>query len=136
MDQIYPDSTLLPILTKVCGSTGLDYHLYTNNLTPLLTTVLGDFTEAAWAGYVAQTVVDADFTIKAVVSHLGSFLAAPVAFANTSGAPVNAYGYFVTDNTTGDFVTCARFDSAPVTIPDGESRQVIPILANYSGLAS
>lgn len=136
MNQLYPDAGLLRMLNKLVGVNGLVYHLFTNNITPDLDTELGDLTEATWTGYASARVFPADFTTQSVVSHLGSIIAAPVAFLNSSGSSKTAYGYFITDFDTGDLIGVARFDSAPVTIANGASQQVIPILADFSGLAS
>lgn len=136
MDQIYPDSGLVEGLTYLVQTAGWDYHLFTNNLTPGLTNVLGDFTEAAWAGYAVQQVTLAAFSLRGVVSHLGSLQALPVAFLNSSGGTVTAYGFFVTWHVSGNLVCCARFDGAPVSILNGQSQFVTPIVSDYSALAT
>jgi hypothetical protein len=135
MDQIYPDSTLVPQLARI-ASNSLTWHLYTNVGPPDLSYTLGSFTEAGWAGYTPQTVAPASFTTTGVSGHLGYMIAGPVSFGNTSGVNQQAYGYFITDAVTGDLVGCAQFDSAPITIVTGGTYQVVPLLANQSALSS
>jgi hypothetical protein len=136
VDQIYPDATLLAMLQDIVTTGGIDYHLFTNNVTPDLTFTLTSFVEAAWGGYAIQNVLPAAFTIQSVSGHVGTLIAAPVTFVNTSGSTQNAYGYFITRHSDGMFRGCARFDGAPAVILNGGSQQVIPILSDLSLLGS
>jgi hypothetical protein len=71
-------------------------HLYSNNFTPLVTSVLGDFTECTFAGYAAQDIIT--WGAAAVAAHIGKITAAPNVFTrSTTGAAQNVYGYYVTD---------------------------------------
>lgn len=135
MNQIYPDVGLVPMLQEI---TGFDkyYRLFTNNVTPSRTTVVADLTEAAWTGYAAQILTSGNWTLFGVAGHVGTIQAAPQAFLNSSGAPVNAYGYFVTDSTGTILFAAARFDSAPITKADGDYFTVLPIFGDLSVLAS
>lgn len=135
MDQIYPDNGLVYMLKSVVYPT-VNFRLFVNNLTPGLGNVPSDFTEAAWSGYSAQSVAEASWTFSQVTSHVGSLQAPNVSFANTSGSSQNAYGYFVTDSTNTYVIFCARFDAAPLVIPNGGALPVTPIVSNYSALAS
>lgn len=122
-------------MKSMVGSS-VNYHLYTNNVTPTLATVLGDFTEAAWAGYAEINVPVADFTLTGVSAHIGSITALPIAFLNGTVSPVTVYGYYITDSTDTFLVGCARFDGAPVSIASLASQLVSPTFANFSQLAS
>jgi hypothetical protein len=135
MDLLFPDDGLVYQLQKILATT-VKYRLFTNNVTPTLAFTVASLTEAAWAGYAAVSQDISNYTVIGVSGHNGYALAAPVAFSNTSGAPVTPYGYFVTDNGGTKLLAVARFDAAPVTIPDGQSYNVVPVWGDFSGLTS
>ncbi len=135
MNQIYPDVGLIPILRRIV-TPSVVYHLFVNDVTPDRDSVLGDFTEMTASGYAEIVVDEADFTLDGVTAHIGSLLAAPIAFENTSGGALDAYGYFATNAAGDELLACARFDSAPVNKEDGESWLVTPIVGDFSGLTS
>jgi len=135
MNQIYPDVGLIAILTRIV-TPSLVYHLFTNNVVPDRDTELADLTEMAASGYVEIVVDDSAFTLDGVAGHVGSLLAAPIAFENTSGGALDAYGYFVTNVAGDELLAVARFDSAPVNKDDGQSWLVTPIVGDFSGLSS
>lgn len=135
MDLLFPDQGLVYQLRQILTA-GVKYHLYTNNVTPTLSTTLAALTEAAWGGYVALSQSWTNYTINGFTGHAGYALAPPITFFNTSGAPVTAYGYYVTDNANALLLAVARFDSAPITIPDGQSWNVVPTWGDFSGLSS
>lgn len=135
MDIIFPDTGLIRTLLQVVGD-GLIYNLFTNDYTPTLSDALTDYTVANWSGYASQTVTQLDFITQEVTAHVGGISAGPLAFYNTSNDPVVVYGYFVTDSTGTTLVAAARFDLAPITIPNGGLFPVTPILGDYSGLSS
>lgn len=130
MQQKYPDAALVPILQRFLAG-DFHYHLYTNNLTPDDASVLGDFTEAAWGGYAAQTVVAADFSLTGVSAHVGGVTGLPVTFTNSSGGDQSAYGYYVTNTGNTQLLACARFDAAPVLKHNTESWLVIPTFGDF-----
>lgn len=136
MNQIYPDDGLLAMLLDVVTAGGLDFHLFTNNYTPVRGSLIGNFTEAAWAGYAVVNVLPAAFLIQSVSGHVGTIIAPPISFANTSGGVVNAYGYYATRHSDGKLRFAARFDGAPAVILDGGSQQVTPILSDFSEFAA
>lgn len=134
MDQIYPDDGLETILTSVVAG-GIDIHLFVNDLVPTLDSVLFDFTEAAWSGYVPITVPAVDFIFQAIAAHVAQLTAAPIFFTNTSGVDQQVYGYYATTPGGGNVLWAARFDGAPLPLPFLGSLPVTPGLANYSALA-
>lgn len=135
MHQIYPDIACRKILGHLLGGMiHMNLHLYVNNLTPDLNTTLGDFTVASFTGYLTQSVAAADFSVS-TAGHLSTGIADPVAFTNSSGGPVSVYGYYLTGD-DGALIGCARFDSAPLTIDDGDSLPVVPIIGDFSQYSS
>lgn len=134
MNQIYPDQGVSEILLRAVAG-GLQYHLYRNDFLPTLDSALTDFVEAAWSGYVPILVPDGSWALGVVVSHVAQITAPDIHFPNTSGSDQVVYGYFITDAAGVKLVGCARFDNAPITIPNAGSLPVHCLLANYSGLA-
>lgn len=130
MDQVFPDDGLVQAALNMLG-TGIQYRLYTNDVTPTLFSVVGDFSEAAFGGYVPVALTVADFGLVQVLNHVGIIQAAAIAFQNTSGGNVTCYGYFVLDD-QGNVLAAARFDSAPLVRADGESFIIIPIFGDLS----
>jgi hypothetical protein len=131
MNQIYPDAGLLQWMGRmVVGD--FHYHLYTNNVVPDKSTTLGVLTEATWAGYAVITVTAAAFTLSGITGHIGSLLAAPISFTNTSGMSQTAYGYYVTDTADSILFAVALFDSPPVTILNGGVQLATPIIGDFS----
>lgn len=133
MDLIFGDVGLVWMLRRVVG-TGLLYHLYVNNHTPGVGTTLASLTEATYSGYAPILVAAANWTVSAVVGHVGELEAPAIVFRNTSTAARSAYGYFITDQTGTQYVAAARFDEAPVRVEIGDFFNVDPILGSYSGL--
>ena len=92
------------------------FGLFTNNFTITLSTSLSDLTEAAWSGYVQVligTLVGPTLSSdRAVVTPV-----TPIAFTNTSGSPVNFYGWFMVDAAQTRLI--AAVNVGVTTIPDG-----------------
>lgn len=134
MDLLFPDTGLVYQMSAVLTNK-VNYHLYTNNYTPTLSTVLGDLTEAAWSGYAAITQQFSDFTLNGVAAHNGYAIAPPITFANSSGVSQTAYGYYVTDHSNATLLAVALFDT-PLVLPTGVGGNVTPVWGDYSGLSS
>lgn len=128
MIQVYPDEGLNNI-TGLLVNLSVDYHLYTNNYTPVRGSVYADLTEAAWTGYAVVTRTNSDWPTYATVGHVGTRLGPPMAFLNSSGGDVSPYGYFVTLTGQTIILWAGRFDSAPNVVPDGESLTLFPFVA-------
>lgn len=135
MDLLFPDDGLVYQLSQIL-QTNVTYRLFTNAITPTLSTVWANMTEAAWSGYAAQTQSWSDFTINGVAAHNGFALASPISFDNTSGSTQQAYGYYVTDPSNTKLLAVALFDGAPISIPTGTSYNVVPTWGDFSGLSS
>ena len=135
MDLLFPDAGLVYQLTQIL-TPGVRYHLFANNFVPTLGSPLSAFTEAAWSGYANVLQNWASYAINGVSSHSGFAIAPPITFNNSSGAPVNAYGYYVTDTTNTVLLAAALFDSPPVVIPAGGNTVVIPVWGDFSQLSA
>ena len=75
-------------------------HLYINNVAPTSASTLASFTEMSTLGYAALTLTKTSWVVSAQTGH------SQAAYANqtwtfTAGTAVSAYGYYITDATTG-----------------------------------
>ena len=136
MDVIYPDAGLLWMLHRISlDSPGLTFHIFNNDFLPGTGTQLSDL-NAADTYFPPKVVADALFTSETINAHVGAIQAPNQSWTNTTGVPQTVYGYFVTDGTGTILVQAARFDNAPLVIPNGGVVLVSPILGGYSGLQS
>lgn len=78
---VMDDGLLQDLDGWVYANPGMKMHLYVNNYTPLPSSVLGDFTEAAWPGYAAQTL-----SVWSAASIVGTNLAEKQSVAVTFNA--------------------------------------------------
>jgi hypothetical protein len=135
MDLLFPDQGLVYQLQQILTA-GVKYHLFSNNYTPTLDTLLSNLVEASWSGYTAVSLTWSSYSINGVSSHSGFALASPISFGNSSGSSQNAYGYYVTDSGNTLLLAVARFDAPPVVIPNGGTATVIPVWGDFSQLSS
>jgi hypothetical protein len=131
MNQVYPNVQLPKIIARTVAPS-VDYHLFVNDFEPGRTTTLADLTEAAWAGYNAVPVGDAEWLDTGVSGDVDIWIHSAISFANSSGADQSAFGYYATD-AEGELLLVARFDSAPLVRSDGESFIVILTIGDFSG---
>ena len=135
MDLIFPNDGLVQQLHWIL-TTGVHYHLYTNNVIPGLSDTTATYTEAIWTGYAAVFQDWSNFTLNGVSANSGYAIAPPISFTNSSGSSQNTYGYYVTDVANGILLAAARFDSPPITILDGQGVAVVPTWGDLSQLSS
>lgn len=115
---LIPDTEKLLIMDDLIANklTGATAHLITNTPTLSHSTVIGDLTEAAWAGYAAQSLTG--WSASALDAAFRAFSEAdPVQFSNTAGSGQTATGYYVLDG-TGDLLQVELYP-VPIVIPDG-----------------
>lgn len=115
MTSFFPDEGLIKMLQLVVAN-NLKLHVFTNNITPSDNTVLSGVTEAAWTGYAAITLSSGSWVSLGVSGHIGALAYPTVTFSNTSGSPVTAYGWYITDNAVTMLIAVGLFDSSPITI--------------------
>lgn len=100
-------------------------RLYTNNLTPGKSTVLGDITEATEAGYAPLVLVGTNWTIA---TNLGVNTASYALQTFTFTEAVTAYGYYLTTQ-DDELLWVEKFSDGPYTLPsDGGQMAVTPKL--------
>lgn len=89
-------------------------HLYSNDVTPTDSTVLGNLTEVSGTtGYAAITLTSANWTTTQVA---GVTTAVYSERTFTFGTVATCYGYYITD-TSGNLLWLERFTGAPFSIP-------------------
>lgn len=125
-NMVFPLNRLLSNLTLVLGGvdfTGAKLHLYSNDLTPSPTTVVGDFTECIFTGYAAASLVwSAPFydVHGVAVSTPGEKL-----FAQTGATGDTCFGAYVTDTAGTKLLAAGRLADAPFTF--AASGDALPI---------
>lgn len=90
-------------------------RLFTNNLTPTDSTVIGNVTECTIAGYSAITLTGSSWTV-ATVSGISTASYPEQTFTMTAAATI--YGYYVT-TLGGALLWIERFTGAPFNLPSG-----------------
>lgn len=110
----------------------LKFRLFTNNITPANSDVLGTYTEATFAGYAAQ--VATGWTAPLVSGLVAQTTGNNLVFNNTSGANQTIYGVFVTDNpgVATKLYFAERDVNAPIVIPNGGSYIYTPNFQDQS----
>lgn len=107
------------------GLQGMMIHLFTNNVTPTVDSVLGDFTEPVDPSLAAQAAVTwASATLAP--GDFGNTTATDLTWVNGSASTVPIYGFFVTDPTDGAYQMSARLDSAPINLVPGQGMVLTP----------
>lgn len=112
---------LLNNLLNISAPTNTILHLYSNNLTPSSTTVIGDVTEVASGGYAAITLTSTSWTVATSGGGVSTASYPEQTFNITTSATV--YGYYIT-NLAGDLLWLERFTAAPFQLP-GSGGQVL-----------
>lgn len=112
---------LLNNLLNISAPTNTILHLYSNNLTPSSTTVVGDVTETASGGYAAITLTSSSWTVATSGGGITTASYAEQTFNITTSATI--YGYYIT-NLAGDLLWLERFTAAPFQLP-GSGGQVL-----------
>jgi hypothetical protein len=115
------------LVNKVTTTENLILGLFTNNYTPIETTVLGDLTEATGSGYAAKTLTGASWTVTGGAPTTASYAAQQFTF---SGALGNVYGYFFKRASSGDLIAAEVFSGAPFNVAStNHSITITPVLS-------
>jgi hypothetical protein len=127
---VWPDVScqnfLSDFITDRIGSANDKLRVFTNNITPGTATLIGDFTEATFAGYAAIAMNTITWAAATLVGHIAQSTGSNVIFSNTSGASVTVYGVYCT-NASGSILYFAERDpAAPVTVVAGGSYVYTP----------
>lgn len=116
------------ILTRALTYEGSKLKLYTNNYVCTETSVIGDFTECAVAGY-AQKSLTAGSWVVSTLSNITTASYAEQEFLPTTA--VSVYGYMVSNSAASVVIWAEQFTGAPFVIPAGGGS--IKITLNITG---
>lgn len=108
------------------GGKDLTIKLYTNDYTPVDTSVAGSFTEASGGGYAAKTLTNGSWTITAANDPSDAVYAQQTwtfTGALTGGATI--YGYFVVD-ADGVLVYAERMGTSFTPANNGDQLKITP----------
>jgi hypothetical protein len=111
---VLPDAALIDALAALLSGYGtLTLHLAQNNVSITRATVLTDFTEANFSGYVAQNIGTWATPALDSVNHR-SYAAAPaLSFQNTTGAVGNSIYAVYATNAAGHLVYAEEVAGGP-----------------------
>lgn len=119
---------------EATGGNNLTLKLFTNNYTPLTTSVAGDFTEAAGGGYAAATFTAGSWTVSTSnVPRDAVYAQQTFTFTGALTSTAVIYGYYVVD-ADGVLVFAERASSTMTPATNGDTYKVTPsfALANNS----
>jgi hypothetical protein len=108
------------------ASKNLKLRLYTNNYTPVDTSVIGSFTEMSGAGYAPITLTNGSWTVT-VGNDPSDAVYAEQTFTFT-GAGSQIYGYYIEDNdgSSGTLVFAELFGTPFTPANNGDTLKVTP----------
>lgn len=118
------ESIVLQLITNKLPTTeNLVLRLFTNNITPSKTDVVGTYIEASGFGYVNITLIGASWTVSGTTQ---------IAYAQQvftfTGALGNVYGYYYTRAITGDLFAAERFSVTPNIANNGDQIKITPTI--------
>lgn len=120
MALLVPDVGEVEFLTRVLTYEGSKLKLFTNDYTPIESTVIGNLTECVVAGYAQKSLTGTVSGGTWVISTLTNITTASYAqqeFLPTTA--VSCYGYAVTNSAGTTLLWAERFTGAPFTLPAG-----------------
>jgi len=121
------DEFLGIIFNDTRTGTGFVVRLYTNNLTPADTDVVGSYTEASGGGYAAKTLDKASWTINTGNDPSDATYAQQTfTFTGALAGSATVYGYYVTDTTGAILLWAERFPAALTPANNGDNIKVTP----------
>ena len=108
------------------ASKDLVVKLYTNNYTPVDTSVAGDFTEAAGGGYVTKTLTNGSWTVTVGNDPSDAVYAEQTwTFTGTLTGSATIYGYFVVGNNgTGTLVYAELLGASFQPLNNGDQLKI------------
>lgn len=104
----------------------LTLKLYSNNYTPLQSSVAGSFTEATFTSYAAKTLTKTSWTSASTVSNKAtSSYAAQSWTCGATGQTI--YGYFVIGQSSGTLYFAERFSTSR-SLSNGDVLNLTPAI--------
>lgn len=130
LSDVGSEMMLKAILNNVWpgGGKNLTIKLYTNNYTPLDTSVVGNFTEASGGGYASKTLTNGSWTIGSAALRQGSYAKQVWTFTGALSGNPTVYGYYVID-ADGVLVYAQKLSAFYTPIVNGATLGITPIFA-------
>jgi len=122
--------------SRAAGGDDLTLKLYTNNYTPLDTSVAGDFTEASGGGYAAATLTMGSWTVATGNDPSDAVYAEQTwTFTGALTASATIYGYFIVDD-DGTLILAEKFDYSFTPAKNGDQLRLTPKVQLSKGTPS
>jgi hypothetical protein len=125
---VIPNVAKVELLERLVGSDSdvpEKLRLFQNNLTIGPTTVLSDFTQANFSGYVAGTLTGVSVSGTLDSDNRAVATWSDITFTKSGATGNTIWGYYVTNN-MGGFCWAEKFDSPVVLDTDGEFLTITP----------
>ncbi len=97
MSIVVPNVGEQVALNEFLKSGNLTLKLYSNNVTPGETDTAATYTEVSGGGYVAKTLVAANWSVTPGNPSIATYAQQTFAFSGPTNAPGTIYGYYVVD---------------------------------------
>ncbi len=134
---VLPDGRLNDILDALIAGLGTQtLHLAKNNVMITRSTVLGDFTEADYSGYVSQVIPAFVAAVNDGANHRASAASSVITFQNTTGVAGNSIYAVYATNAAGHLLWAEEVSGGPTTPVDmltaGKVFLYTPVMYQYS----
>jgi hypothetical protein len=114
------------IVNKDGLTENLIYRLFTNNITPAETDVVGGYTQASGAGYAEIETIGSSWTVTPGAPSVASYAQQQWDFSGPLTGGASIYGYFVVRKITGDLMFSDRFATPRTPTNPGDALRLTP----------
>jgi hypothetical protein len=128
MALVVPNTVEVAILEFFLKTTNSILRLYSNDVTPSETSSSASFTEVSGGGYVAKTLVAANWAVVSGDPSFGVYNQQEFVFTGVTGGSGEIYGYYVIDGVSGLLKWAERFPGSitPFTPVEGTKILINP----------
>jgi hypothetical protein len=122
--------------SRPAGGNNLTLKLFTNDYTPVDTSVAGSFTEASGGGYAAKTLTNGSWTVTTANDPSDAVYAQQTfTFTGALSGSATIYGYFVVD-ADGTLIWAERLAQSFTPASNGDELKVTPKFQMSKGTPS
>ena len=123
------EAIMLRYITNNDAPENLVIRLYSNNFTPIETSVVGNFTEVTGGGYAQMSLIAGSWTIITGNPSQAEHTEITWTFTGATGDGGNVFGYYVVRAVGGELMWAERFSNGPFVITvNGDEIKVVPRL--------
>ena len=128
------EQVLLDAATGKTAATTLTLRLFSNNYTPINSTVAGDVAQVSGGGYAGIALTAASWTTTPGSPTSSAYPEQTFTFTGATDSPGTIYGYYVT-NAAGTLIWAERLAAVFTPASNGDTVKVTPALtlASVSG---